>query len=58
MEGFDRPWHGEAAEAKARAMLTNQGGEELTTNGIDGRIGSEGTIAPGNDPVPPKDKEH
>ena len=46
------------AEAAARAMLTNQGGGELTTKGVDGRIRSKDTIAPGNDPVPPKDKEH
>lgn len=47
-----------AAEAAARAMLTNQGGGELTTKGVDGRIRSKDTIAPGKDPVPPKDKEH
>lgn len=46
------------AEAAARAMLTNQGGGELTTKGVDGRIRSKDTIAPGNDPVPPKDTEH
>jgi hypothetical protein len=46
------------AEAAARAMLTNQGGGELTTKGVDGRIRSKDTVAPGNDPVPPKDKEH
>ncbi len=46
------------AEATARQMLKNQGGGELTTKGRDGKIRSKDTIAPGNDPNPPKDKEH
>jgi hypothetical protein len=47
-----------AAEQSAREMLTNQGGGELTTKGRNGRIRSKDTIAPGNDPYPPKDTEH
>ena len=47
-----------AAENAARTMLGNQGGGELTTKGLDGRIRSKDTIAPGNDPNPPRDKEH
>lgn len=47
-----------AAEQAARRMLTNSGGGELTTKGMDGKIRSKDTIAPGNDPNPPKDKEH
>ena len=46
------------AEDAARQMLKNQGGGELTTKGLDGKIRSKDTIAPGNDPNPPKDKEH
>jgi len=46
------------AEQAARQMLGNQGGGELTTKGRDGQIRSKDTIAPGNDPNPPKDKEH
>ena len=46
------------AEDAAREMLKNQGGGELTTKGLDGKIRSKDTIAPGNDPNPPKDKEH
>lgn len=46
------------AERAARKMLTNQGGGELITKGLDGRIRSKDTIAPGNDPYPPKDTEH
>lgn len=46
------------AEQAARNMLKNQGGGELITKGVDGKIRSKDTIAPGNDPNPPKDKEH
>lgn len=46
------------AESIAREMLTNQGGGELITKGRNGRIRSKDTIAPGNDPYPPRDKEH
>ena len=42
----------------AREMLRNQGGGELTTKGLDGRIRSKDTIPPGNDPFPPRDTEH
>lgn len=46
------------AEQAAREMLKNQGGGELTTMGRNGQIRSKDTIDPGNDPNPPKDKEH
>ena len=46
------------AVADARQMLQNQGGGELTIKGRDGRIRSKDTIAPGNDPFPPRDTEH
>lgn len=46
------------AEDAAEKMLRNSGGGELTTMGKDGKIRSKDTIAPGNDPNPPKDKEH
>ncbi len=46
------------AEQAAREMLRNQGGGELTTKGVNGKIRSKDTIAPGNDPNPPKGKEH
>ena len=42
----------------AREMLVNQGGGELTVKGVDGKIRSKDTIPPGNDPSPPKDREH
>lgn len=46
------------ADVRAAEILTNLGGGERVTHGRDGRIRSKDTIAPGNDPVPPKDKEH
>lgn len=48
---------GEAWKA-AREMLKASGGGELTVQGIHGRIVSKDTIPPGNDPCPPRDKEH
>jgi hypothetical protein len=42
----------------AREMLINSGGGELKVKGVDGTIRSKDTIAPGNDPNPPKDSEH
>ena len=47
-----------AAERAAHQNLINQGGGELTVKGRDGRIRSKDTIAPGNDPNPPRDREH
>ena len=46
------------AAAVAKAMLSNQGGGELTIMGRDHKIRSKDTIAPGNDPNPPRDREH
>jgi hypothetical protein len=46
------------AEDTAKQTLRNQGGGELTTKGVDGKIRSKDTIAPGKDPNPPKDREH
>ena len=48
---------GRAGQA-AKDMLKNSGGGELKIKGEDGRIRSKDTIPPGNDPNPPKDKEH
>lgn len=47
-----------AAEQAARGMLSNQGGGELITKGRNGKIRSKDTISPGNDPNPPRDREH
>ena len=51
------PTQGEATDA-ANTMLKNQGGGELIIKGLDGKIRSKDTVPPGNDPNPPKDKEH
>ena len=52
--------HQTQAEAikEATKTLKNQGGGELTVKGRDGKIRSKDTIPPGNDPLPPRDKEH
>ncbi len=47
-----------AATEAARNMLVNQGGGELNVHGRNGQIRSKDTIAPGNDPFPPRDIEH
>lgn len=39
-----------AAQDAAREMLKNQGGGELTTIGVDGKIRDKDTVRPGNDP--------
>lgn len=43
----------EAAD-RGRQILKNDGGGELITHGRDGQIRAKDTIAPGNDPYPPK----
>lgn len=48
----------QAAIEAARRMLQHQGGGELTVQGRDGQFRSKDTIAPGNDPLPPRDTEH
>jgi hypothetical protein len=52
--------HDTQAEAikAAHRNLENQGGGELIVKGRDGLIRSKDTIAPGNDPNPPRDNEH
>lgn len=47
-----------AAIEAAHSTLERQGGGELITKGLDGRIRSKDTVSPGNDPCPPKDSEH
>lgn len=39
-----------AAQDAAREMLKKQGGGELTTKGVNGRIRDKDTVPPGNDP--------
>ncbi|MBN2134134.1 MAG: DUF2188 domain-containing protein [Acidobacteria bacterium] len=46
------------AEKAAKEYSKKQGGGEVTTQGRDGKFRSKDTVKPGNDPCPPKDKEH
>jgi hypothetical protein len=45
------------AVARGREIVQNAGGGELRIHGRDGRIRDSDTIAPGNDPNPPRDKQ-
>jgi hypothetical protein len=46
------------AEQAAKEMSHNQDGGGVSTHGLNGQIRSKDTVAPGNDPCPPKDTEH
>lgn len=50
--GRDSSVHDTQKEAhdSAKEMLKNQGGGELTTKGVNGKIREKDTIHPGNDP--------
>lgn len=41
---------------RARALLRNDGGGEIVIHGRNGQIRDSDTIAPGNDPFPPRDQ--
>ena len=42
----------------AKAIVRNSGGGEVRLQGRDGRFRDSDTVAPGNDPHPPKDTKH
>lgn len=46
------------AEVRAKEIVKNAGGGEVVIKGTDGRIRDSDTVAPGNDPSPPKDTKH
>ena len=46
------------AELMAKQFSGNSGGGEVRIHGLDGRIRDSDTVAPGNDPFPPRDKKH
>lgn len=46
------------AELIAKQFSGNSGGGEVRIHGLDGKIRDSDTVAPGNDPHPPKDKKH
>lgn len=41
---------------RAKEIVHNAGGGEVTIHGRDGKIRDSDTVAPGNDPNPPRDK--
>ena len=47
-----------AAERAAKQTVGNLGGGEVRIQGRDGRWRDSDTVAPGNDPFPPRDKKH
>lgn len=47
-----------AAEKRAKQIVRNLGGGEVTMRGKDGRIQDSDTVKPGRDPHPPRDKRH
>lgn len=46
------------AEKAAKQLSHNSGGGEVRIHGRDGKIRDSDTVAPGNDPYPPKDTKH
>ncbi|WP_420559751.1 DUF2188 domain-containing protein [Tepidicaulis sp.] len=46
------------AERAAKDTVQNLGGGEVRIQGRDGKWRDSDTVAPGNDPNPPKDKKH
>lgn len=46
------------AERRAKEIVGNNGGGEVRIHGRDGRIRDSDTVAPGNDPFPPRDTKH
>jgi len=42
---------------RARDIVHNVGGGEVVIHGRDGRIRDSDTVAPGNDPNPPRDRK-
>ncbi|RVH60089.1 DUF2188 domain-containing protein [Sinorhizobium meliloti] len=60
--GVDKPEsvHGKQSDAErsAKSTVRDNGGGEVRIQGRDGRWRDSDTIAPGNDPNPPRDKRH
>jgi hypothetical protein len=46
------------AERIAKQQVTQAGGGEVVIHRLDGRIRDKDTVAPANDPHPPKDTKH
>lgn len=43
------------AIGRTKEIVKNAGGGEVRTHGRDGKIRNSDTVAPGNDPFPPRD---
>ena len=43
---------------RATEIVHNAGGGQVIPHNLDGRISNPNTVAPGNDPFPPRDKKH
>ena len=46
------------AERRAKEIVGNSGGGEVVIHRPNGQIRDKDTVAPGNDPFPPRDKKH
>lgn len=46
------------AEQKAKGFAASSGGGEVRIHGLDGKIRDSDTVAPADDPFPPRDKKH
>lgn len=46
------------AQKASKQHSASAGGGEVTVQGRDGKFVSKDTVAPGNDPCPPRDTEH
>lgn len=47
-----------AAEQAAKEIVSNLRGGEVRIQGTDGKWRDSDTVAPGNDPFPPRDRKH
>ena len=47
-----------AAESRAKSTVRDLGGGEVRIQGRNGEWRDSDTVAPGNDPSPPRDKRH
>lgn len=45
------------AISRAKQIVDNAGGGEVRIHGRDGKIRNSDTVAPGNDPFPPRDRK-
>jgi YD repeat-containing protein len=46
------------AERVAKELAGSSGGGEVRIKGLNGKIRDSDTVAPGNDPCPPRDRKH